>query len=610
MAKEKTMRWIAFRVAGVATVLAMASVALVSSPAAATGKVTTTTVTAPSPRTGESITFTATVTRGTGTPTGSVTFSITGTDSSTPFCDNTSDTNVVTLAPAVTGSSAQCTISAGLFAAASPYAVMATYTPDANSSDLASSTGMLSEVVRKGVTNTSLTSMTNPSVTGGPVQFTAAVAPVSPSTGMPTGTVTFSIVGTGGAVPCDLPGGNSPTLDGSDMAQCSVGAGLLAANSPYTVTAVYSGDTNYQTSTGTLTQNVNKAAVTLSLSSSPASIVTGQPVAFTATITGITPPGMGTPMGSIVFSVVGSNGTTMATCQGGDTITLSGSPLGATCNFPKGLPANLLSWTVTATLQDPNFRSPMGGASLVQPVSRAAINVTLGTLPGSLVASQAFSFTVTFKTVAPGTGAPTGYFEWAVCPEGQPMCTPQTGTRGESVALPTPTKMDREKNRNVATVSVPYGLAPGFYEVEATYFQNPNQSGGSSSPLGHIYVVTIPTTMQLVLGHNPVRSGGSLKIRSLIMADPRATGTFGAPTGTVTFVIKGQSGDKLTCKTGSNVVTISTTLKNQGNAKCAIASGQLTTSDVPYSIRAQYSGDSNYQPVSSSESLVVETPAG
>ncbi len=63
MAKEKTMRWIAFRVAGVATVLALSSLALVASPAAAALKGTTTVVTATTPAfTGAPIVFTATVT--------------------------------------------------------------------------------------------------------------------------------------------------------------------------------------------------------------------------------------------------------------------------------------------------------------------------------------------------------------------------------------------------------------------------------------------------------------------------------------------------------------------------------------------------------------------
>ena len=62
-AKEKAMRWIAFRVAGIATALALVALGLVASPAAATPKTTMTVITAGGAAfTGSPITFTATVT--------------------------------------------------------------------------------------------------------------------------------------------------------------------------------------------------------------------------------------------------------------------------------------------------------------------------------------------------------------------------------------------------------------------------------------------------------------------------------------------------------------------------------------------------------------------
>jgi large repetitive protein len=610
MAKFKLLRSMAFRAAGVATALALLSLALVASPAAATMRNTTTTVTVTTPAfTGEPIVFTATITAGSGmrTPTGSVTFDITGTDASTPFCDggNTSASNTISL----TGNSAQCSIPAGLFADASPYSVSAVYSGDSN---FTTSTGTIvgGAVISKGRTTTTLTSATNPTVTGQPVSFTAVVSPNSPSTGVPTGNVTFSITGTGDtSIPCDA--GDTQMLDGSDMATCSVGAGLLAANSTYAVTAFYGGDHNYAHSTGTLTQTVDRATATISLASSASSsypfLLSGQPVSFTATVTGIVPPGAGTPTGSIVFTVVGSDGT-VETCQGGDTVPLSG--LNAVCNFPKGVPATSLTYTVTATLSDPNFKTP-GGASLVQPVNRAASDVVLSGVPSRLVFSEGFSFNVAVQTVAPGTGAPTGLLEWAVCPTGQPSCTPQTGTLGGNFNLPNPTKQDIRKSENKVTITIPQGLHPGFYEVQATYLGDPNQAANSSS-IGHIDVSQVPSTMQLALSRNPANQGSSMRIRAAIQAySTSASNVLGAPSGTVTYTITGASGDQLTCTTGTdNVITISTDLKNQGVGKCAIAKGQLMTSDSPYKIKAVYSGDSNYYGAKSTASVTVETPSG
>jgi large repetitive protein len=601
MAKDKTMRWIAFRVAGVATAIALSSLALVASPAAATTKNTTTTVTATSPAfTGAPIVFTATVTHLSATPTGTVTFTIMGADSNAYLCDGGS--NTIMLSPAGTGSSAQCSISAGLSASASPYAVTAVYSGDPNFSP---STGTLSAVVKKGHTTTAVTSASNPTVTGQPVSFTATVAPVLPSTGVPTGTVTFSITGTGGSVPCDG-GTNTVMLDGSDMAQCSVAAGLLAAGSPYTVSAAYSGDTNYAASTGTTTQDVSRATATIGVTSSVSSPVSGQPISFTATITGINPPGMGTPTGSIVFSVVGSNGTN-ETCQGGDTVPLSGSS--AACNFPAGLPASALNYTVSATLQDPNYKSPVAG-TLVQAIQRGQTQETVSNWPSSIVASQSFTFDVTFKTVAPATGAPTGQFEWAVCPNSfQGVCTPENGTKGGTFNLPTPTAKDISKNMNKVVVPVTGGLTAGFYNITALYVGNSNL-GPSSSNEEHILVIQVPTTLAVSLSHNPIVNGGRLRIRVGVIADSRATDSLGAPSGTVTFGIADASGDRLTCIGNTNTITISTTSRNQGLAKCKIASGILMTTESPYTWKVTYSGDTNYATSSAHGTLTVENPVG
>ena len=289
-----------------------------------------------------------------------------------------------------------------------------------------------------------------------------------------------------------------------------------------------------------------------------------------------------------MFTVVGSDGT-VETCQGGDTVPLSG--LSAVCNFPKGLPAASLTYTVTATLSDPNFKTP-AGASLVQPVTRAMSNVVLSGVPKALVFSQGFSFGVAVKTVAPGTGAPTSLLEWAVCPTSQPSCTPQTGTLGGNLNLPKPTKPDIKKSENKVTITIPQGLHPGYYEVQATYLGDPDQAASSSS-VEYIVVSQVPTTMQLALSRNPANQGTAMRIRAAIQAySTVASNVLGAPTGTVTFTITGAStGDTLTCTNPdatANVVTISTAAEDQAVASCLIPAGPMS-SDSPYSIKAVYS---------------------
>lgn len=575
----------ALRVGLGGSVLAAAALTLLADPAFAVGKVTTTTVTATSPAfTGEPITFTATVTHNSAVPTGTVTFTITGADSSTPSCDGG---NTATLSPATSGSGAvaQCTISAGLVAAASPYAVTAVYSGD---DTYAPSTGTLSKVIHLGPTTTVVTSSSNPTVTGQAVSFSAVVNATSPATGAPTGSVTFSIVGAGAATAsCD--GGDVQPLSG-DVATCPVSGGLLASGSPYSVTATYSGDANYATSTGTVTQGVARAAVTIGVTSSSSSVVSGQPISFTATILSVSPPGSGAPTGNVVFSVVGSTGTTI-TCDGGATVSLAGSS--AQCNFSAGLLAKPLSYTVSATLSDPNFKSPAAG-TLVQQVSKAATTTSLSGLPGSLVAAQSFTFTITAATGAPGSGVPQGVVEWSICPDpGTGVCS---GYPGGAYVLPAPTANEIANSRDRVLVSVPGGLSPGFYAVSASYEGTANLQP-SISASGHILVTKVPTTMNLALNHNPVPVGSRLVIKAAIIADQRATDALGAPQGTVTFTITGMSGDTLTCNTGSNVISISTNSLNQGVAKCVIDPSQLTSTDAPYQIQAAYPGDANYDGV-------------
>ncbi len=448
----------------VGSALALAGMALLAAPASAATNTQTAVTESSGAVTGAPVTFTATVTHGvSAVPTGTVVFTVTGMDA-TPFtCDSG---NTANLAPngSGPGSVATCTFAGGLQASDSPYAVTATYSGDGTFNG---SNGALSAPINRGATSTALTSSSNPTVTGQSVTFSATVAPTSPATGTPTGSVTFAINGTGGgSVACDITGDTVPLVSGS--ASCTISAGLSAQFSTYAVSASYSGDANFKASSGNLTQTVSKAAVTLGLTSSASTTpVNGQAVSFTASITSVTPPGMGTPSGSIIFTVNGNNvlagqpGFT-ATCDGGDTQPLSGGS--ATCSFAGGLLANPLSYTVTATLKDPNFKAS-ATASLVQLVNKAATNTTVTGLPGSLIASQGFTFTVTIKTVNPGGGVPTGNLEWAVCkhntrqrapvcPVGRSTCPSRRRMTSQTTSRSSSTRF-REGSRPASTASTP-----------------------------------------------------------------------------------------------------------------------------------------------------------
>jgi hypothetical protein len=577
--------------------------ALVAAPASAATNTNTAVTESSGAVTGAPVTFTATVTHGvSAVPTGTVVFTVTGMDT-TPFtCDGG---NSATLAPngSGPGSVATCSFASGLQASDSSYAVTAAYGGDGTFNG---SNGLLSANINKGATSTALISSSNPTVTGQSVTYTATPTPTSPATGSPTGSVTFAINGTGGgSVACDITGDTVPLSAGS--ASCTISAGLSAQLSPYAVSATYSGDPNFKPSTGNVSQTVSKAAVTLGLTSSVALPVTGQPISFTASITSVTPPGSGAPSGSIVFTVMGNNVLPgqpgfSETCDGGNTQPLSGGS--ATCNFAGGLIANPISYTVTATLKDPNYTSSPA-ASLVQPVDKAKTSTTLGPLPGSLIASQGFKFTVTIQSSSPSTTVPTGNLEWAVCKNGTLPCS---GLPGGTFILPKPTANDIANHEQVVKYSVPGGMAPGLYTLNAN-FSGDSDYENSASATGFIVVNKAPTSMHIVLQRNPLLQGNQMDIKAAVVADPAASGSLGAPQGTLTFTITGTSGDTVNCEQGSNnVITISTTSSNQGRAVCTVPATDISAGDSPYRAVVQYSGDSNYQSVNGNQLVYVDTP--
>jgi len=96
-------------------------------------------------------------------------------------------------------------------------------------------------------TTTAASSSANPSNLTQSVTFTATVSGPA-GAGTPTGTITFK----DGAATISCANAGGQTLNGSGVATCQTSALTAGA---HTITAVYSGDTNFLTSTGTLSPN-------------------------------------------------------------------------------------------------------------------------------------------------------------------------------------------------------------------------------------------------------------------------------------------------------------------------------------------------------------------
>ena len=244
---------------------------------------------------GSSVTFTATVSGTGATPTGAVTFSIDGTAGSP-----------ITL---VNGVATDTTSSL----ASGSHTITASYSGD---STYAAGGAVLTQTVNLNSSSITLASNLNPSTAGQSVTFTATVATTASSL-TPTGTVTFSVDGfQEPAQP--LSGGTTSFTDSS----LSTGV--------QTVTATYSGDSNFSSSTTAsgLSQTVDPAA--------------GGPL---PTISSFSPASGGA---GTVLTITGTNltGTTVVTFTGGATASPSSvTATGVTVTVPSGAATGTVSVT-------------------------------------------------------------------------------------------------------------------------------------------------------------------------------------------------------------------------------------------------------------------------
>ncbi len=541
-------------------------------------------------QTGEAATFTAKVTStGHGVPGGQVTFSITGADSSTVVCD-TSD--VQTLASGV----ATCGVAAGLLAASGPFTVVAQYA-DTVDSNYQPATGTKTQVVELGDTTTTVTSETNPAVTGEPLAFTAAVAPSGAALGSPTGSVTF------GGVTCD--GGTNVIPLSGGLAQCSIAGGLMSQTGTYPVTAAYSGDTNFAGSSSIVHQSVKTAATTVTLvptagscTGDICSVGEGTSISFTATAapTG-TDGGSGTPQGTITFVIAKPGSNTSFPCDGGTNVIalVDGS---ASCNIAAGLPA-VVYYKVSATLTAAGYQSSVG--SLYENAALASTDTTTS-VPKNIGAGQTFAVTaVVTPADYTGSNTPTGFVNILVCgnnSDGNDGCQGGAAPVGPG---------------GVAALTIGGGEYPGEYSYQAVYTGDSNFYS-STARSKFIFIGKSPTDVSLSEpGGFYSTDGSAVGITATVVATNGAAGStlVGPPTGNVTFTITDPNGNAVTCQGGNVVPLPIAPEETEGSVTCLLPPGTLTDLTPPatdYTIQVNYSGDSDYTS-SNGRAVQVVVPA-
>jgi hypothetical protein len=457
--------------------------------------------------------------------------------------------------------------------------VSASYTDSVDSNFIASS-GSLTQDIKPGPTTTAITSSNNPSVTGQAMSFTAAVAISGAASGTLAGSVTF-----GGGVVCD--GGNTIAVS-AGFAQCTISGGLLAAGSPFVVTATYGGDPNFAASTAKVKQVVGASPAVVTISASPdnctgnlCTTVQGSPVVFTATASSAA-PGSGTPTGSVVFTVIpaGGGAKTTLTCDGGNTVALSGGQ--ATCTFAAGL-RSYVYYTVTATLSDPNYQSASATLFENESLSSTATDVSA---PKNITAGETFAVTATVTPVGSSV-EPTGVVDITLCganSNGNSGCQ-----GGPAVVQPTGT----------ATYVVGGGEYPGSYSIYASYLGDQNFYA-SNSKKKTMAIPKSPTSIAITSSENPSVDGDAVALTATLTAANGSAGStlVGPPSGSLTFTITGPEGSYTCAGTYGNTIPLNNGQADEGVASCYLPVGTLTDSAAPlptsYTVTVSYATDGDY----------------
>jgi uncharacterized delta-60 repeat protein len=466
---------------------------------------------------GQTVKLTATVAPvGSGTPTGTVTFTVGATTLGTATLSGGKATLSTTLLPVGTDT------------------VTATYSGDSNFS---SSSGTTTVGVSQDGTTTTLTSSANPSVYSQKVTFTARVTANAPGSGTPTGTVTFMDGSTTlGTVALS---NNTATFATSTLALGS-----------HSITAAYSGDSNFTgSSAGPLNQTVNVDGSVTTVTSSANPSVYSQAVTFTAKVVAKS-PGTGTPTGAVTFMDGSTTLGTVALSAGKATLTTSNLNLGS----------NSIAVSYSG---DTNFTA--SSATLTQTVNQDATVTTLSSSADPSVYGQTVTITAKVAAKAPGTGTPTGTVTFM-----DGSTTLGTGTLSGGKATYT-------------TAAFSYGN----HSLTAVYSGDTNFTGSTSVAFRQT-VNQDGTTTTVTSSVNPSALHQAVTFTAVVSAKSPGSGT---PTGTVTF------------KDGTTVLGTSTL---DSNGQTTFTASNLKRGN--HSITAAYNGDTNF--LKSTSAAVIQTVNG
>jgi alpha-tubulin suppressor-like RCC1 family protein len=353
------------------------------------------------------------------------------------------------------------------------HTIQASYAGDAN---VSASNGTTSHTVNPAATTTAVVSSASPTVSGQSVTFTATV---SSAAGTPGGSIEF------------FDGSTSLGTATLSSGEATLSTSALTVGS-HSVTAVYAGTTDFETSTSSaLSQVVNQGSTTTTLASSSNPSASGQSVTLTATVAAVGPAG-GTPSGTVQFF----DGATLlgtATLNSGEaTLSTSGLTVG--------------SHSVTAVYSGSGSFAASTSSDLTQTVNLIPTTTVLTSSPsGTAKLGEGVTLSATVSSSSGTPGGSVSFFDGST--------SLGTGTLNGS---------------GVATLSVS-SLALGAHSLTATYAASGNYDASTSAGLS-LAINKSDSTTTVSSSPNPSAFGQSVTITASVL------GGANTPTGMVSFL--------------------------------------------------------------------------
>lgn len=386
-------------------------------------------------------------------------------------------------------------------------------------------------------TTTTMTGAPNPAQAGTPVTLTATVSANATNAGTPTGLVAFV---------------NGTTLVGTATLNSQGVATLTTSNLPNgadALVAEYQGSSTFVGSVSApFTQNITASATsTTTLKAVPTTSVFGQPVVFTATVTGS--GATGTPTGTVQFFHGSTSLGTGVLNHGVATLTTANLPLGDN--------------TVIAKFLGDSTFLPSNSIGVTETVTQASSTVVVSSSQNPSALGQSITLSAKVTATSPGQGLPTGSVQFF---NGTTLLG--TGTlNGSGVG-------------SISTSTLPLGVN----KITAKYEGDTNFKTGTSAEFDQKITGTTATTTVITPTPNTAVFGQTVTLTATVHT---ASGT---PTGSVKFF----NGTKLLGSANINTSGIAS----------------ITTSTLPVGtdpVTAQYQGDNVFASSTSTAANVIIT---